>query len=70
MDGQLIMAGLVVAAAAAYLGWRGLRTWTRRGGGTCGGCSCAKGATTAGAGGGQRVVVQELRLRIHDRENS
>ena len=47
MDWQLLIVGLAVLAAAAYLGRRAWRTWAGKGSG-CGSCSChARAAQTA-----------------------
>ncbi|HVS38540.1 MAG TPA: FeoB-associated Cys-rich membrane protein [Gemmataceae bacterium] len=61
---QLLIVGLIVVAASAYLGWRAWRTWGRKASG-CGGCgSGCKGESPDAAARSERLIpADQLTVR-------
>jgi hypothetical protein len=68
VDWQLVLVGLVVAVAVAYLGRRAWRTWRGLGSG-CGGCKCSNSHPPATATPPQThfIPVEQLNLRLRER---
>ena len=65
MDWQLLIVGLTVLAAAAYLGRRAWRTWAGKGSG-CGSCSCHAKATPQPGAGPALIPSDQLTLLRRD----
>jgi hypothetical protein len=63
LDWQLVLVGLLVAAAAWYLVRASWRTWTAKKGGCGGGCGCGRQATAPRRGDRTVIPVQEVTLR-------
>lgn len=70
MDWQLIIVGVIVALAAAYLARAAWRTWTAARGKCGGGCGCA--ATTANStkknGAVTLIPAEQITLRRREQE--
>jgi len=71
MDWQLTAVGVIIAAAAAYVGRAILRSWRASRGG-CGGCGCAtKFAQPAQKNGHTAFVLSEqLTARLRQSDHS
>jgi hypothetical protein len=65
MDWQLLIVGMVVLLALAYLGRRTLRAWRGKGAGCGGGCKCPSTAQTSDATGTAHTLipVEQVTLR-------
>ena len=64
MDWQLTLTAVAVAAAAAYVGRRAWKTWTRKGAGCGGGCgSACKGAAGASDGATRLIPLEQITVR-------
>jgi hypothetical protein len=64
VDWQVILVGLCVALALAYLARRGWRTWRGRAAG-CGGCKCAPAPETRPAA--PLISAEQLTARLRHR---
>jgi hypothetical protein len=63
MDWQLLIVGLLVLLALAYLGRQTLRTWRGQRAG-CDGCKCPGAAKTPNAAAPQTLIpVEQITLR-------
>jgi hypothetical protein len=65
MDWQLLIVGVLVCVALAYLGRRTLRAWRGKGSGCGGGCKCPGTAQTSNATGTAHTLipVEQITLR-------
>jgi len=64
MDWQLLIVGVLVCVALAYLGRRTMRAWRGKGS-SCGGCKCPGTAQTSNATGTAHTLipVEQITLR-------
>jgi hypothetical protein len=69
MTWQLVAVLVIVAAAAAYLGWRTWRTWAGSKSGCGGGCSCpGKSSSQRTDNAVPLIPSHQLTLRRPDRQ--